>query len=117
MTKRVFNFCAGPATIPEAVLRKAQQELLNWRNSGMSVMEISHRSPEFIEQVLQPAENHFRQLLDIPGNYRVLFISTGTSHQFSMVPLNLLRRKASHAADYFHTGVWSAKAIREAKRY
>jgi len=114
---RVYNFCAGPSTIAEAVLKRAQSELLDWRGHGTSVMEISHRGDIFIDDVLRPAEANLRKLLNISDDYEVLFISAGTSHQFSMVPLNLLERKKNQIADYFYTGIWSGKAIKEAQRY
>jgi phosphoserine aminotransferase len=114
---RAYNFCAGPAAMPEPVLKRAREELLNWQHCGASVMEISHRSPDFIEKILMPAENNLRRLMDIPDNYKVLFVSTGASHQFAMVPLNLLDLQPAQQADYFHTGVWSGKAIKEAQRY
>jgi len=111
---RVYNFSAGPATLPEAVLEKAKSELLDFKGSGMSVMEISHRSKEFTE-VLEKAEANLRTLMTIPDNYRVLFLQGGASSQFAMVPLNLLHK--SRKADYINTGQWSKKAIAEAKRY
>jgi phosphoserine aminotransferase len=110
----VYNFSAGPAAIPKAVLKKAKNELLDFRESGMSVMEISHRSKEFSE-VLEKAEANLRTLMNIPENYRVLFLQGGASSQFAMVPMNLFNR--SKKADYINTGQWSKKAIAEAKRY
>ena len=111
---RVFNFSAGPATLPETVLKQVQAELLEWRDEGMSVMEMSHRGKAFVS-ILEQAEADLRQLLAVPENYKVLFLQGGATAQFSMVPLNLLRDKAS--ADYINTGSWSKKAIAEAKRY
>ncbi len=111
---RVFNFSPGPATLPEAVLKQAQEELLDWRGCGMSVMEMSHRGKEFTEISTQ-AETDLRELMGIPDNYKVLFLQGGASAQFSMLPMNLLRGKNS--ADYINTGIWSKKAIAEAKRY
>jgi phosphoserine aminotransferase len=111
---RVYNFSAGPATLPEAVLEKAKNEMLDFKGSGMSVMEISHRSKEFTE-VLERAEANLRNLMTIPENYKVLFLQGGASSQFAMVPLNLLSN--SKKADYINTGQWSKKAIAEAKRY
>lgn len=112
---RAYNFCAGPAALPEAVLKKAQEELLDWQHkAGCSVMEMSHRSAEFTS-IIEQAEQDFRQLLAIPDHYKVLFMQGGASAQFSAVPLNLLRGKQK--ADYFNTGQWSKKAIAEAKRY
>jgi phosphoserine aminotransferase len=109
---RIYNFSPGPAVLPEEVLKQAQQELLDWHGSGMSVMEMSHRGKEFIE-IAQKAEAGLRELLTIPSNYKVLFLQGGATTQFAMVPLNLLRDKKS--ADYINTGQWSKKAIGEAK--
>ncbi len=111
---RVYNFSAGPAMLPESVLQQAQQDLLNWHDSGMSVMEMSHRSKMFIDIATQ-AEQDLRQLLNIPDNYKVLFLQGGASAQFAMVPLNLFGQKT--VANYCQTGLWSKKAIAEAKRY
>ena len=111
---RVFNFSAGPAMMPQAVLEQAQQEILNWQGSGMSVMEMSHRGKEFMSIAAQ-AEADLRELMGISENYAVLFLQGGASSQFAMVPLNLLGDKKS--ADYINTGAWSKKAIAEAKRY
>ncbi len=111
---RIFNFCAGPAALPEAVLQKAQAELLDWRGKGLSVMEMSHRSAEMVS-IAEQAEADLRELLAIPNNYKVLFLQGGASSQFSAIPLNLLGDKTT--ADYINTGQWSKKAIAEAKRY
>jgi len=111
---RAFNFSAGPAMLPEAVLQRANQEFLDWEKSGMCVMEMSHRGKEFMSIATQ-AEADLRELMGIPDNYKVLFAQGGASAQFSAVPINLLRGKTT--ADYFNTGVWSKKAIAEAKRY
>ena len=111
---RAYNFCAGPATMPEPVLQKAQEELLNWGKKGVSVMEMSHRSPEFLE-IAYHAEHGLRQLMHIPDNYRVLFLQGGASTQFSVIPMNLLRGKKT--ADYIRTGVWSHKAVEQAQSY
>ena len=111
---RVFNFGAGPAMLPEPVLRQAAEEMLDWRGSGMSVMEMSHRGKEFIGIHAQ-AEADLRELLAIPKNYKVLFLQGGAAAQFALVPMNLLRGK--DRADYVATGYWSQKAIAEAKRY
>jgi len=111
---RAFNFCAGPATLPEPVLKQAQEEMLDWRGTGMSVMEMSHRSDEFVA-IAETAENDLRELAGISDDYAVLFMQGGASSQFSTIPLNLLGEKAS--ADYINTGIWSKKAIAEAKRY
>jgi len=111
---RLYNFCAGPAALPTAVLEKAQAEILDWQAKGLSVMEMSHRSKEFVS-IAQKAESDLRELMAIPENYKVLFVQGGASSQFSMVPMNLLRGK--NTADYINTGQWSKKAIAEAKRY
>ena len=114
MSQPIYNFSAGPAILPKEVLRQAQSELLNWQDSGMSVMEMSHRSKEFIS-IAEQAETDFRELLNIPSNFKVLFLQGGATSQFSMVPMNCLRGKTQ--ADYVNTGIWSTKAINEAKRY
>jgi phosphoserine aminotransferase len=111
---RVFNFSAGPAVLPEEVLHQARDELADWRGSGMSVMEMSHRGKEFVG-IAERAEKDLRELLGIPESYRVLFLQGGASAQFAMVPMNLLRGAAS--ADYINTGLWSQKAIGEGKRF
>lgn len=112
-TFRAANFCAGPATLPTAVLEKAQAEMLNWQGMGVSVMEMSHRSPEFVA-IAEKAEADLRELMNIPDNYKVLFLQGGASLQFSAVPLNLLQNGSANLVD---TGIWSAKAIKEAARY
>lgn len=114
MQNRVFNFSAGPATLPEAVLRIAADEMLNYRNSGMSVMELSHRGPEFTD-IIQSAQSLLRELMGIPENYKVLFLQGGASLQFLMAPKNLL--KENKKADYVNTGAWSKKAIAEIKKF
>ena len=111
---RVYNFAAGPATLPEPVLEQAAQEMLDWHGSGVSVMEMSHRGKEFIA-IAEQAEAGLRGLLAVPADYKVLFLQGGATLQFSAVPLNLLRGK--RGADYVNTGEWSKKAIKEAKRY
>ena len=111
---RIFNFSAGPAVLPEAVLQQARDEMLDWQGSGMSVMEMSHRGKEFIA-IAEAAETDLRELLAIPPNYKVLFLQGGATAQFAMVPMNLLRGKAR--ADYVHTGEWAKKAIAEAKKF
>jgi phosphoserine aminotransferase len=111
---RVFNFGAGPAMLPEPVLRQVAGELLDWHGSGMSVMEMSHRGKEFIGIHAQ-AEADLRELLAIPKNYKVLFLQGGAAGQFSIVPMNLLRGRDN--ADYVASGYWSKKAIAEASRY
>lgn len=110
----IYNFSAGPAVLPKAVLQQAQAELLDWHGSGMSVMEMSHRGKEYMGIHAQ-AEADLRELMGIPSNYKVLFLQGGAHLQFSMIPLNLLRGKAS--ADYVNTGEWSKKAIGEAKKF
>jgi phosphoserine aminotransferase len=110
---RVFNFAAGPATLPAAVLEQVREELPDWQGSGMSVLEVSHRSKAFVA-VAQEAEALLRELLGIPSDYRVLFLQGGASGQFAAVPLNLARPEAT--VDYLNTGAWSAKAIAEARR-
>ncbi|MES1982160.1 MAG: 3-phosphoserine/phosphohydroxythreonine transaminase [Pseudomonadota bacterium] len=110
----IYNFSAGPAVLPHEVLLRAREELLDWHGCGMSVMEMSHRGKEFIG-IAEQAEQDMRELLAIPANYKVLFLQGGAHLQFAMVPLNLLRGKAS--ADYVNTGVWSKKAIAEAKKF
>ncbi len=111
---RVFNFSAGPAMLPEAVIQKASDEMLNWNDEGMSVMEMSHRGKAFMS-IASKAEADLRTLMAIPDNYKVLFLQGGASQQFGAIPLNLLGDKTS--ADYVNTGMWSKKAIAEAKRY
>jgi len=112
--ERIFNFSAGPAALPQAVLEQARDELVNWRGCGMSVMEMSHRGKEYMA-IQAEAEADLRELMGIPANYKVLFLQGGASTQFAMIPMNLLRGKAS--ADYLNTGEWSKKAIKEAKKY
>ena len=111
---RVFNFSAGPAVLPEAVLREAAAEMLDWHGSGMSVMEMSHRGKEFIA-IHAEAEALLRELLAVPAGYKVLFLQGGAIGENAIVPMNMLRGKAS--ADYIHTGEWSKKSIAEAKKY
>ncbi|WP_456418331.1 3-phosphoserine/phosphohydroxythreonine transaminase [Thiolapillus sp.] len=111
---RIYNFSAGPATLPEAVLKQAQEELLDWHGAGMSVMEMSHRGKEFMS-IAEQAETDLREIMAIPENYKVLFLQGGASSQFAMVPLNLMGRTGK--ADYINTGSWSKKAIAEARRY
>ncbi len=114
MTKRAYNFCAGPAALPEAVLQQAQKELLDWQSKGVSIMEMSHRSDEFVG-VANQAEQDLRDLLSIPEHYKVLFMQGGASQQFAQIPLNFLPESSS--ADYIDTGIWSRKSIDEARRY
>jgi hypothetical protein len=111
---RVHNFCAGPAALPEAVLERAAAELLDWHGSGMSFMEMSHRSKAVVDVVAE-AEASLRRLLRIGDEFAVLFTQGGASAQFSAVPLNLAR--SSTAFDYLNTGQWSRKAMKEASRY
>ncbi len=111
---RAYNFCAGPAALPTAVLEKAQQEMLDWQGKGLSIMEMSHRSKDYVA-VAEKAEADLRQLMNIPENYKVLFLQGGASLQFSAIPLNLLGK--NNQADYIHTGIWSEKATQEAQRY
>ena len=111
---RKFNFGAGPATMPEAVLEEVQQELLDWKGLGLSVMEISHRSPEFFE-IANQAESDFRDLLDITASYAVLFLHGGATLQNAMIPLNLSSEGGT--ADYVNTGHWAKRSISEAKKY
>lgn len=110
---RFANFCAGPASMPTAVLEKAQNEMLDWRGTGASVMEISHRSADYIE-IASKAEADLRKLMNISDDYAVLFLQGGAALQFSAIPLNLLN---GGTADYLNTGAWSKKAYKEAKRY
>jgi phosphoserine aminotransferase len=113
MTERIFNFSAGPAVLPVPVLEEAQRDLLSLPGVGMSVMEISHRSKTF-DEIIERAESGIRELLNIPDNYRILFLQGGASLQFSMVPMNFL--PADGSADYILTGSWGKKALKEAKR-
>lgn len=112
--EKVFNFSAGPSALPEAALKKAQSEMLRYGSSGMSVMEMSHRSKDYLA-IIEAAEANLRELMNIPQNYKVLFLQGGASLQFAMVPLNLMIKNKQ--ADYVSTGVWSKKAIKEASRY
>jgi phosphoserine aminotransferase len=111
---RVYNFSAGPAILPEPVLTRARDEMLDWGGSGMCVAEMSHRGKDFMSIAAQ-AESDLRELLGVPSNYKVLFLQGGASTQFAAIPMNLLRGAAS--ADYLNTGSWSKKAIAEARRY
>src|SRR5438132_12644259 len=107
---RVFNFSPGPAVLPEEVLQRAAAEMLDWRGSGMSVMEMSHRGKEFIG-IAERAEADLRTLLAVPSNYKVLFLQGGAIGENAIVPMNLLRGKTS--VDLVHTGEWSKKSIKE----
>ncbi|CAG0990956.1 phosphoserine aminotransferase [Methylophilaceae bacterium] len=111
---QIYNFSAGPAVLPKDVLAQARDEMMDWHGSGMSVMEMSHRGKEFM-QIADEAETDLRELLAVPQNYKVLFLQGGAHSQFSMIPLNLLRGRAS--ADYINTGIWSQKAIAEAEKF
>jgi phosphoserine aminotransferase len=111
---RVFNFSAGPATLPLSVLQQVQTELLDWHGSGMSVMEMSHRDKDFM-LIAAEAEKDLRELLGVPANYKVLFMQGGALGQFAAVPMNMLRGKSS--ADYIVTGSWGAKAVKELAQY
>ena len=110
---RVYNFSAGPAVLPEEVLKEAQEEMLDYRGCGMSVMEMSHRSKVF-QNIIDEAEADLRDLMGIPSNYKVLFLQGGASLQFSMIPMNLMK---NGVADYIVTGQWAKKAYEEAKKY
>jgi phosphoserine aminotransferase len=111
---RIFNFSAGPAMLPAEVLSRAGDEMLDWRGSGMGVMEMSHRGKEFIS-IYEQAERDLRELLGVPANYKILLLQGGATLQFAQIPMNLLRGKTK--ADYVNTGEWSKKAIKEAKQY
>lgn len=111
MNERIYNFSAGPAILPTEVLERAQAEMMSLNGIGMSVMEVSHRSKHFAP-ILDSAENGIRRLLDVPENYRVLFLQGGASLQFSMIPMNFLKR----SADYVVTGAWGEKAVMEARK-
>ena len=111
--KRAYNFNPGPGPLPLEVLQQAQSELLDFKGTGMSVMEISHRSKEF-EEVVQTAAADLRELLGIPSNYKIMFLQGGASLQFAMVPMNL--RAAGASADYIVTGSWSKTAMKEAQK-
>ena len=110
---RVYNFSAGPAVLPEEVLKEAQEEMLDYRGCGMSVMEMSHRSKMF-DEIIQEAEADLRELLNIPSNYKVLFLQGGASLQFAQIPMNLMKNRV---ADYIVTGQWAKKAWQEAQKY
>jgi phosphoserine aminotransferase len=113
----VYNFSPGPAALPQEVLQQAAAEMLDWQGSGMSVMEMSHRGPEFTS-IYQQAERDLRGLLAVPANYRILFMQGGAIAENAIVPMNLLGRAAQPATiDFIHTGSWSGKSIKEAKRY
>ena len=110
---RVYNFSAGPAVLPEEVLKEAADEMLDYKGCGMSVMEMSHRSKVF-DDIIKEAEQDLRDLMNIPDNYKVLFLQGGASQQFSAIPMNLMK---NGVADYIVTGQWAKKAYQEASRY
>lgn len=110
---RVYNFSAGPAVLPEEVLKEAAAEMLDYNGTGMSVMEMSHRSDAF-KEIIETAEQDLRDLMKIPDNYKVLFLQGGASQQFAMIPMNLMKNRV---ADYIITGQWAKKAYNEAKKY
>ncbi len=112
--KRVYNFSAGPSVLPEAVLNRAAQEMLDYQNSGQSVMEMSHRSKTF-DAIIKNTEALLRELMEIPDNYKVLFLQGGASSQFAMIPMNLMTKNGK--ADFVLTGQWATKAQKEAARY
>ena len=112
--ERVYNFSAGPSMLPECVLEKAAAQMMNYENSGMSVMEMSHRSPVY-EKIITDAETLLRKVMNIPDNYKVLFLQGGASTQFAAVPLNLLG--VGNSADYILSGQFSSKAYKEAQKY
>ena len=111
--KRVYNFSAGPAVLPEEVLQEAASEMLDYRGTGMGVMEMSHRSKAY-QAIIDEAEQDLRDLMNIPDNYKVLFLQGGASQQFAMIPMNLMK---NGVADYIITGQWAKKAYEEAKKY
>ena len=111
--ERVYNFSAGPSMLPETVLKEAAEEMLNYKGTGMSVMEMSHRSKAF-DDIIKEAEKDLRDLMNIPDNYKVLFLQGGASQQFAAIPMNLMKNKV---ADYIITGQWAKKAFEEAKKY
>ena len=110
---RVYNFSAGPAVLPEPVLKEVAGEMMDYQGTGMSVMEMSHRSPEF-QKIIDDAEQDLRDLMKIPDNYKVLFLQGGASQQFAMIPMNLMKNRV---ADYIVTGQWAKKAYQEAQKY
>lgn len=110
---RIYNFSAGPAVLPEEVLREAAEEMMDYKGSGMSVMEMSHRSKVY-DTIIKEAEADLRELMNIPDNYRVLFLQGGASQQFAMIPMNLMKNKK---AAYIVTGQWAKKAWKEAQIY
>lgn len=114
---RAYNFCAGPAALPQAVLEQASNEMTNWRGKGLSVMEMSHRGADY-QSIAIAAEQDLRELLNVPDNYKILFMQGGASSQFSTIPMNFFRGEPEqYQADYIVTGQWSKKAVKEAQRY
>ena len=109
---RVYNFSAGPAVLPEEVLKEVAEEMMDYQGSGMSVMEMSHRSADF-QKIIDEAEQDLRDLMKIPDNYKVLFLQGGASQQFAAIPMNLMKNKV---ADYIVTGQWAKKAYQEAQK-
>ncbi len=114
VAEKIYNFGAGPAMLPSAVMEQAQAELLDWHGTGISVIEMSHRSKQFAS-IVEESEADLRELLNVPDSHRILFLQGGASSQFAMVPMNLLGK--NNSADYIHTGIWSGKAIKEAQRF
>jgi phosphoserine aminotransferase len=114
MSRSILNFGAGPAMLPEEIMLQAQAEFMDWQGTGKSVMEIGHRSDDF-SSIAEHAEQSLRDILAVPDDYHVLFLSGGATQQFSVIPMNILHGKTS--ADYLHTGIWSSKAMQLAKRY
>ncbi|MFZ6813701.1 3-phosphoserine/phosphohydroxythreonine transaminase [Undibacterium sp. Rencai35W] len=113
----IYNFSAGPAVLPKEVLQQAAAEMLDWHGSGMSVMEMSHRGPEFMS-IIAAAQSDLRELLAVPDNYKILFLQGGGLGENAIVPMNLMGRKPQPAtADFIHTGSWTAKSIKEAQKY
>ena len=110
---RVYNYSAGPAVLPECVLKEAAEEMMDYKGTGMSVMEMSHRSKAY-DEIIKTAEADLRELMNIPDNYKVLFLQGGASQQFAMIPMNLMKNKV---ADYIVTGQWAKKAYQEAQKY
>lgn len=113
-SRTVFNFSAGPCILPKEILKQAQDEMMDWHGSGVSVLEMSHRSKEFI-QIAEQAEKDFREFMNVPKNYKVFFFQGGASLQFAAIPLNLLREKTK--TNYITTGAWSQQAFAEAKKF
>ena len=114
MSQRPYNFAAGPATLPEPVLQRAADEMLNWHGSGMSVMEMTHRGPVYLG-LFEKIMVDFRRLLNLPDHYKILFMQGGATAQNALIPMNLMG--ANRKADYVNTGHWSTKSVNEAKQY